>query len=216
MDSGISGVNTNRPEALPATGDFTLLVWMKTADPHVAQGHLFSNNNGQLGRANLVLINGALQWFNNGGVILTENNSLIFDNQWHQVGVMRKGNQWTLLRDGLAVATGNSAGAINQTVEWMIGRMRAFNGNYEGQIADVVIYNHALDDLLEIQQSSFIPGGECRLAWSSSSGFEYGLEWSSDLLDWNLFQIVPGIGNSQTSHIFEDPGDGRQLFLRIR
>lgn len=169
VDSGISGVNTNRPEALPATGDFTLLVWMKTADPHVAQGHLFSNNNGQLGRANLVLINGALQWFHNGGVILTENNSLIFDNQWHQVGVMRKGNQWTLLRDGLAVATGNSAGAINQTVEWMIGRMRAFNGNYEGQIADVVIYNHALDDLMEIQQSSFIPGGECRLAWPAAA-----------------------------------------------
>lgn len=216
VDSGISGVNTLRPDALPATGDFTLLVWMKTTDPHVAQGHLFSNNNGQTGRANLILFNGALQWFHNGGVTLTENNSPVFDGQWHQVGVMRKGNQWTLLRDGHAVAFGSSAGAINQTVEWMIGRMRAFSGNYEGQIADVVIYNHALDDLLEIQQSSFTPGGECRLAWSSSSGFEYGLEWSSDLLDWNLFQIVPSTGNSQTSHIFADPGDGRRLFLRIR
>ena len=215
VDSSIGGVYTNRPDALPATGDFTLLVWMKTSDPHVAQGHLFSNNNGQPGRANLVLFNGALQWFHEGGVTLAEANSPIFDNQWHRVGVMRKGNQWTLLRDGLAVATGNSTAAINQSVEWMIGRMRAFNGNYEGRIADVVVYNHAFDDLLEIQDTSLIPGGECRLAWSSRSGFEYGLEWSSDLRDWNLFQIVPAAG-PQTSHIFADPSDGRQLFLRIR
>lgn len=214
VDSSIGGVYTNRPDALPATGDFTLLVWMKTTDPHVAQGHLFSNNNAQAGRANLVLVNGALQWFHNGGLTLTETNSPIFDDQWHRVGVMRKGGQWTLLRDGLAVATGNSTAAISQNVEWMIGRMRAFNGNYEGRIADVV-YNHAFDDLLEIQETSFIPGGDCRLAWSSSSGFEYGLEWSSDLRDWNLFQIVPAAG-PQTSHIFADPSDGRQLFLRIR
>jgi len=215
VDSSISGINTNRPDALPATGDFTLLVWMKTADPHVAQGHLFSNNNGQPGRANLVLVNGALQWFHNGGVTLTEANSPIFDDQWHRVGIMRKGDQWTLLRDGLAVATGSSTGAINQNVEWMIGRMRAFNGNYEGRIADIVIYNHAIDDLLEIKESSFIPGGECGLVWSSSSGFEYGLEWSSDLQDWNLFQIVSAAG-LQTSRAFADPGDGERLFLRVR
>ncbi len=216
VDSSIGGVNTNRPDALPATGDFTLLIRMKTTDPHVSQGHLFSNNNGQAGRANLVLIDGALQWFHNGGVTLTENNSPLFDDQWHQVGVMRKGDQWTLLRDGLAVASGSSPGAINQTVEWMIGRMRSFSGNYEGQIADIVIYNHALDDLLEIQNSGFVPGGDCSLAWSSRDGFEYGLEWSSDLLDWKLFQIVPAAGNSQTSHVFADPGDGKRLFLRVR
>ena len=85
-DSGIAGVNTNRPDALPATGDFTLLVWMKPSDPHAAQGHLFSNNNGQPGRANLHLHNGSLKWFHNGGVTLTEPNSPIFDGQWHRSG----------------------------------------------------------------------------------------------------------------------------------
>lgn len=216
VESGISGVNTNRPDALPSSGDFTLLVRMKTADPHVSQGHLFSNNNGQSGRANLVLVNGALQWFHNGGVTLTENNSPVFDGRWHQVGIMRKDIQWTLLRDGLSVASGSSAGMISQNVEWMIGRMRSFNGNFEGMISDVTLYNHAPDDVLRIESSSLTPGGECGLVWSSRAGYEYGLEWSPDLRAWNLFDIVPAADGSLTSHTFPDPGNGRQLFLRIR
>lgn len=216
IDTNIGGINTNRPEALPATGDFTLLVQMKTNNPHVSQGHLFSNNNSQTGRANLILTNGALQWFHHGGLTLTEPNSPVFDNQWHQVGVMRKGNQWSLLRDGMIVATGTSSAAISQNTEWMIGRMRSFNGNYEGQIADIIVYNHAISDTLEIRGSHFTPGGQCGLAWSSSNGFEYGLEWSADLLGWNLFQIVSATENSQTTHIFQDPSAGQRLFLRVR
>ena len=216
VDSSIGGVNSNRVDALPASGDFTLLVRIKTADLHVSQGHLFSNNNGQAGRANLVLVNGALQWFHNGGVTLTESNSPIFDNQWHQVGIMRRGTQWTLLRDGPAVATGTSAGVIGQNVEWMIGRMRSFGGNFEGTIADVVIYNYALDDFLKIESSSFDPGGDCSLAWSSRAGFEYGLEWSPDLRAWSLLDIVPAAEGTVTSHTFPDPGNGQRLFMRVR
>lgn len=215
-DSGISGVNTNRPDALPATGDFTLLVSMKTIDLHAAQGHLFSNNNGQTGRANLHLVNGSLQWFHNGGVTLTETNSPVFDGQWHRVGVMRKGNDWSLLRDGEVVATGSSAGAIGQNTEWMIGRMRAFNGNFEGQIGDVVVLNHAVTDPFRIENSSLVPGGNCELSWTSQPGFEYGLEWSPDLSAWNLLGIVPATVGLRTSHAFLDPGNARQLFLRVR
>jgi hypothetical protein len=214
-DSGIAGVNTNRPDALPATGDFTLLVWMKTTDLHSAQGHLFSNNNGQTGRANLHLQNGGLTWFHNGGVTLSEPNSPIFDGHWHRVGVMRKGNEWSLLRDGTVVATGSSAGNIGQNTEWMIGRMRAFNGNFEGQIADVLVLNHAVSDPLEIRSSIFVPGGDCLLAWTSQPGFEYGVEWSDDLLDWNLFQIKSAT-DFVTTLAFPDPGTGSSLFIRIR
>lgn len=215
-DSGISGVNTNRPDALPANDDFTLLVWMKTADPHAAQGHLFSNNNGQTGRANLHLVNGSLQWFHNGGVTLTETNSPVFDGEWHRVGVMRKGNDWSLLRDGEVVANGSSAGAISQSTEWMIGRMRAFNGNFEGQIGDVIVLNHAATDPFGIETSNFVPRGDCELSWSSQPGFEYGLEWSPDLTVWKLLAIVPATGGLRTSHAFPDPGNGGQLFLRVR
>ena len=215
-DAGISGINTNRPDALPATGDFTLLVWMKTGDLHAAQGHLFSNNNGQAGRANFHVQSGALTWFHNGGVTLVEANSPVFDGQWHRVGVMRKGNDWSLLRDGQVVASGSSAGAIGQNTEWMIGRMRAFNGNFEGQIGDVTVFNHAVGDPFLIESSQLVPGGTCQLAWTSQPGFEYGIEWSPDLTIWRLLGIVPATGGRSTSSTFLDPGDGRRLFLRVR
>ena len=215
-DSGIAGINTLRNDALPATADFTLLVWMKTADPHVAQGHLFSNNNGQAGRANLFVNNGSLAWFHNGGVTLTESNSPVFDGLWHRVGVMRKGSAWSLLRDGQVVATGTSTAAIGQNVEWMIGRMRAFNGNFEGQVADVQVLNHAATDPFHIESSSFIPGGNCELSWTCQPGFEYGIEWSPDLVAWDLFGIVPATGGLRTSHTFLNPASGRQLFVRVR
>ena len=215
-DSGISGVNTNRPDALPATGDFTLLVWMRTTDPHASQGHLFSNNNGQASRANLHLVNGSLQWFHKGGVTLTESNSPVFDGKWHRVGVMRKGNDWSLLRDGMVVATGNSAATIGQDTEWMIGRMRAFNGNFEGMIGDVTVLNHAITDPLEIESSQLVPGGTCQLAWSSQPGFEYGIEWSPDLEAWNFLRVVPSASGATTQANFPDPAAGPRLFLRIR
>ncbi|MCW1923405.1 hypothetical protein OKA05_12640 [Luteolibacter arcticus] len=215
-DAGIAGINTNRPDALPAKGDFTLLVSMKTTHLHTAQGHLFSNNNGQPGRAGLYVLNGALSWFVEGGVSLSEPASPIFDGQWHRVGIMRKGDAWSLLRDGEIVASVNSARGIDQTVEWMIGRMRAFNGNYEGMIGDVLVLNHAVTDPLEIESSQIIPGGTCQLEWSSQAGFEYGVESSVNLVDWSLFRIVPAAAGPTTTDIFPDPGDGDRLFLRIR
>jgi hypothetical protein len=146
VDSGTSGVNTLRADAVPATGDFTILLWMKTNNTHTAQGHLFSNNNSQAGRANLYVLNGALMWYHNGGVSLVENSSPIFDNQWHEVGITRKGSNWYLLRDGNTVASGTATGAVDQTVEWMIGRMRSYSGNYEGLVGDVKVYNYCILD----------------------------------------------------------------------
>lgn len=143
--SGISGVNTLRADAVPATGDFTILVWMKTTNLHTTQGHLFSNNNAQAGRAGLYVEAGGLKWFHNGGVSLAENNSPIFDNQWHQAGVARSGSDWYLLRDGEVVASGAASGAVSQA-EWMIGRMRSYNGDYDGLVGDVKVYNYCVLD----------------------------------------------------------------------
>jgi hypothetical protein len=102
--------------------------------------------------------------------------------------------------------------AIFTLLSWSPVRAAHYEG---GRVADVVIDNHAIDDLLEIQQSSLNPGGECGLACSLSSGFKYGLEWSADLQHWNLFQIFPTTAGAQIIHVFADPGDGRRLFLRV-
>ena len=214
-DTGISGINTLRPEVVPARGDFTILVWMKTNDPHAAQGHLFSNNNGQNGRSNLHVHNSSLTWFHHGGVTLTEAESPVFDGDWHRVGVMRRGDEWSLLRDGAAVAYGRSDAVIDQGVEWMIGRMRAFNGNFEGTIGEVLVLNHAVTDVPETRGYRLVPGGACELSWTSRPGYQYGLEWSPDLLRWNLFHVET-TENNYTTVPFHDPGAGNALFLRVR
>lgn len=155
VDSGISGVNTLRTDVVPETGDFTILVWMKTSNKHTAQGHLFSNNNGQPNRCNLYLTNGALGWFHNGGLTLSEANSPIFDGNWHEVGVARSGSNWYLLRDGNSVASGIASGAVSQA-EWMIGRMRKYDGDYEGQIGEVKVYNFCILDKWDLNKDGIV------------------------------------------------------------
>jgi hypothetical protein len=144
--TGISAAFLNNNTAVPTTGDFTALVWMKTTNLHTAEGHLFSNNNAQAGRANLTVLNGALRWFQNGGVSLadaTAEKGAIFDGNWHEVGISRKGSLFALLRDGQVVASASAAGAAAFSINtsWMIARMRSYGGDFDGSVADVKVYN---------------------------------------------------------------------------
>ncbi|HPY77316.1 MAG TPA: immunoglobulin domain-containing protein, partial [Anaerohalosphaeraceae bacterium] len=147
--SAISAAFLNNNTAVPASGDFTALVWMKTNQLHSGtnkEGHLFSNNNGQAGRASLYLHNGALRWFHNGGISLADetlDKESLFDDNWHEVGISRKGNQFVLLRDGRVVASGYASGAatFSTNTSWMIGRARSYSGDYDGYVADVKVYN---------------------------------------------------------------------------
>jgi hypothetical protein len=144
--TGISAAFLNNNTAVPTTGDFTVLVWMKTTNLHTAEGHLFSNNNNQVGRANLHVLSGALRWFHNGGVTLvdaTADKGSIFDGNWHEVGIAREGSRFDLLRDGQIVATGTATGAaaFSTNTSWMIARMRSYGGDFDGSVADVKIYN---------------------------------------------------------------------------
>jgi len=144
--SGVSCVSTKNSTVVPATGDFTILVWMNTTSLHTVQGHLFSNNNAQAGRSNLYLQNGALMWFHNGGISLSETNSPIFDGNWHLVGIGRQGDRFDLLRDGQVVASGNSTGAISQAQWWTIGRARSYGNEFDGMIADVRVYDNYIPE----------------------------------------------------------------------
>ena len=150
--SGISGVNTGVMTAIPATGDFTLLVWMKTTAHATGQGHLFSNNNNQSGRANLAVLDGKLFWFVNGGLNAASNVAIdsgatkVNDGQWYQAGVARQGDRFDLLLNGDVVASGNSTAQISENQLWMIGRMRAFSGDFDGSIADVKIYDQYIPE----------------------------------------------------------------------
>lgn len=188
--TGISGVNTNNMTAIPATGDFTILVQMKTTNPHTSQGHLFSNNNAQVGRGNLGINAGALFWFLNGTVNLnlSEDSTPAVDGKWHEVGVSRQGDKFYLLRDGFAVASGTSTNAVSQTQQWCIGRQRSYAGDFDGQIGDVKIYNQVYTEV--IQTRAFAPTpADGALGVSVSTT----LKWNTALDPTNQSQYNPAV-----------------------
>ena len=148
VDTGISGVATNVSTALPATGDFTLLAWIKTDNAHSAQGHVFSNNNAQAGRANLFLQNKkALFWaqgFTDGPIVSTSD---VDDGIWHLLGIARSSGTFYLSVDGeVQDSFDGPSVSIDQGTMWMMGRQRSYTGNYEGLVGDVQVYNEALAD----------------------------------------------------------------------
>ncbi len=155
VDSGISGVCTNSSDLIPATGNFSLLIWFKTNNYHSAQGHLFSNNNGQTGRANMLIQNGQVSWWTNSGVYITAG-SRIDDNQWHRLIATRKGSDWTLWLDSDIAGTAVNSGSIDEGTLWLIGRGRSYNFNYEGLIGDVRVYNYPVDDIPDLNNDNAV------------------------------------------------------------
>ncbi|WP_442482192.1 LamG-like jellyroll fold domain-containing protein [Aeoliella sp. SH292] len=142
--TGITGVFTNSNDAIPATGDFSLQIVMKTTSA-VNNSNIFSNNNAQAGRAGLqVNASGDLMWFHNGGAVLAPvlgADLFVADGQWHTVGIAREGARFDMFINGEIVSTGVSTGSFSTTQSWMIGRQRSFGGDFDGVIADVKIYD---------------------------------------------------------------------------
>lgn len=146
--AGIWGIVTI-PNAIPSTGDFTIRALIKTTQT-AGEGHIFSNNNSQAGRMNLMISGGYLAVFYGGSpanFILAPQtpNAFVADGRWHFVELSRRGNLFELLVDGFVVGTHLAAGATVSTsgtnVEWMIGRARGFFGDYDGLVADLKVYH---------------------------------------------------------------------------
>lgn len=139
-------VDTATPTLIPATGDFTALMWINTTNPHsTQQGHLLGNNKGQAGRSNLMVQNSTLQFFlKDFGEF--DSGTDVVDDMWHHVGVTRSSNTFSFIIDGsIDAAFGTSSVSIATDTNWHLGR-RA-NGNdfqYDGLIDDVGIWDRAL------------------------------------------------------------------------
>jgi hypothetical protein len=158
--SGISGVNTGTSTVVPEYDDFTILAKIRT-DKANAWGHVFSNRNTWTdGAAWLYVINTdterKLGFSVVGGVTLSEIDSPIFDGQWHTIGVTRKGDSFYLLREGAIVAAGSSAQKIQQSEWWMIGRARFYNGDFDGEIGDIRIYNYSILDRADLNNDGAV------------------------------------------------------------
>ncbi|ARN57097.1 LamG-like jellyroll fold domain-containing protein [Sedimentisphaera salicampi] len=141
-DGGIGGVATQVYGALPATSDFTAVIWFKTSLPHASQGHIFSNNSGQAGRCNLFIHNSMLGLWADGFSSTLSSEEAVDDGNWHEATFSRKGSTFYLFLDGTLQDTGDFPGvSIDQSTFWMMGRQRSWGGDYEGMVSDVKVYD---------------------------------------------------------------------------
>ena len=186
VDSGIIGVSTNTTNVIPETGDFSLVISFKTDQYHNSQGHLFSNNNGQVGRANLYVNNGLVAWWAHNGPHITAS-ARIDDNQWHNVIVTRRGDLWNLYLDGSLAGLQTISCSFDQYTTWMIGRGRSYNFNYEGLVGDVRIYNYAVDEFPDLNGDGNVNMGDFAIFASEWGHFDCGACTGADL---NLDDVV--------------------------
>jgi hypothetical protein len=145
-----AGTYTNRiytyqTDAVPTTGDFSIYVSFNTSYDGF-QGHLFSNNAGQAGRANLYVENGRLKWFlNNGSSFVLEETTPtdVADGDWHVGGIAKNGDDWDLVLDGNIIASGSNNQSPSATAGnyWTIGGAKTGANLFDGLISDVKVYD---------------------------------------------------------------------------
>ena len=141
-------VDANTTTLIPATDDFTVLMWINTTSEHSTQGHLLGNSkSGAAGRANLMVQNSKFGFYLDGfGEFYFDTN--IDDGTWHHVGATRSGNAFSFIIDGsIHMPFGTSSANVGDTgVDWRLGA-RASNSDqfqYDGSIDDVGVWQGAI------------------------------------------------------------------------
>ncbi|MEM8499380.1 MAG: LamG-like jellyroll fold domain-containing protein [Pseudomonadota bacterium] len=87
--------------------------------------------------------------------LLTASN--VIDDDWHYVTALRNGNTFELYIDGALEDTATAAvGNVNSTDQLRFGASDGANGDYDGQLDDIRIYNRALSQT-EIDALSALP-----------------------------------------------------------
>jgi hypothetical protein len=229
-DIDTSGVSTYSWNLIPSNTDFTVLVSFKTTDGQSGdQGHIFSNNRGQAGRANLHVSNDKLCWFHDGLSAQLESAQTVSDGAWHVAGIGRTGDVWNLYLDGYVVAYATSAKEIGYVEDvggsicyWMIGRDRVGPQNeFVGSVSDVKVYNRYIFPR-EAHLLAHYELEETQLTWNGSmwTGIEDsmgsvgvdGAFWGFGLLESNALHTAyinqPGPGKGdQRAYKFEKTTD---------
>lgn len=140
-------INTGSATVIPASGDFTAIVWMKTHGRHPNNGNLLSNNKlGINSRLDLKVFDGkAMMWCNLFGAV--DSGVAVDDCDWHQIGMSRKDKRYYLIVDGVFKGSAYSSSPLDTVWEWTIGRARSNDFSFDGYISDVKIYDNALNEI---------------------------------------------------------------------
>lgn len=149
-----NAISTKLNNVLPTTGDFSVFVTAAFAENYQGGARmLFSNNNAQAGRVDFgvtgtVTIPNQLTFFLGGAssisMAFADSTSapILFDGEFHEVGITRSGSTFQLYVDGVAVGSaGTSSVAISTNTDYRIGRRNGFSGFFNNAISDVQVFN---------------------------------------------------------------------------
>ena len=149
-----NGVSTGLTNVLPASGPFGVFVTARFPTNYTGGARmLLSNNNAQAGRIDFGIDGAAatpnkLTFFLGGSpnlsLAFTDSTStpVLFDGNFHEVGITRTGTTYQLYVDGVAKGTSStSSTTISSNVNYLIGRRTAYSGFFNNLITEVQVFN---------------------------------------------------------------------------
>jgi len=130
------------PVTLPATGDWSASFWLRTTQSTDAA--IFSNNNGQGGRASIGLSSGLVRVFSAGGVnFVLDSNTQIDSGYWVHVAVSRESLNYTIFINGQSDKTGSNSNSIDST-GFSLGRNPAGSQPFDGELDQFRVFDKAV------------------------------------------------------------------------
>jgi hypothetical protein len=135
-----TGDNLYTPNAcLPATGDFTLEMWIYPASTSGYQLIYSQFINGNSGSIQITWndISSKFAMNDGSGVFLTSS-STYSTNAWYHLAIVRTGSTFTMYVNGTSVASGTNSYSIVQTASY-IGTRSLSDGYFNGYIDDIRI-----------------------------------------------------------------------------
>ena len=150
MTRGLGQIVGSAATLIPPTDDFGVFLWIAFTNVP-GQAHLFSCNNSQVNRANLMIGDDreTLRWFHNGSGDELRSSARLNDGFWHHVGVTRRGGVFQLWVDGRpnGAPSAASSAPISQAVDWRIGSfVNEASGLFNGRMDDLRVYTSTLTD----------------------------------------------------------------------
>lgn len=149
-----NAISTRSNSVLPTTGNFSVFATAVFAPNYQGGARmLFSNNNSQAGRVDFgvngtITVPNQLTFFLGGASSMSLSfadstvDPILFDGEFHEVGITRSGTTFQLYVDGVAVGSaGTSSVAVSTGTDYRIGRRNAFSGFYNNFISEVQVFN---------------------------------------------------------------------------
>ena len=212
FDGSSSYIDCGTTPSLAGTTDFTVEAWVNTTNSATGVVVQQRSSTGYNGEYQLeVNANGTVYFsvFGNNasqfGFSSPASGKYVNDGNWHHIAAKRSGSIATIYIDGAAMATATNAtvAPLDATIKTFIGAdQRGSSSYFNGLIADVAIYSHAVSAAnIASHAAKGVLGGNPLVLSTGTGGFiedtkpvgtphpglNYGINWLASSVDYNSY-----------------------------